>query len=177
MKFRDLSRKRDYIAICRGKLSISRFFAEKRRFRDLSRKIANFAISTPPRQTNAPVTDCKDRQSLTRLRISAHHLEIEKGRHKNVARENRICTWCKLCMGQDVIENENHLLNECDLYEANRKVTLQKLSSSLLTSSHSTYTSTHPHFTTSSHSENIITLLPPHDHFKRTQKMHISIKH
>ena len=45
---------RDYIAICRGKLSISRFFAEKRRFRDLSRKIANFAISTPPRQTNAP---------------------------------------------------------------------------------------------------------------------------
>ena len=55
MKFRDLLRKRDYIAICRGKLSISRFFAEKRRFRDLSRKIANFAISTPPRQTNAPV--------------------------------------------------------------------------------------------------------------------------
>ena len=54
MKFRDLSRKRDYIAICRGKLSISRFSAEKRRFRDLSRKIANFAISTPPRQTNAP---------------------------------------------------------------------------------------------------------------------------
>ena len=54
MKFRDLSRKRDYIAICRGKLSISRFFAEKRRFRDLSRKIANIAISTPPRQTNAP---------------------------------------------------------------------------------------------------------------------------
>ena len=57
MKFRDLSRKRDYIAICRGKLSISRFFAEKRRFRDLSRKIANIAISTPPRQTNAPVDD------------------------------------------------------------------------------------------------------------------------
>ena len=57
MKFRDLSRKRDYIAICRGKLSISRFFAEKRRFRDLSRKIANIAISTPPRQTNAPDAD------------------------------------------------------------------------------------------------------------------------
>ena len=73
------------------------------------------------------ITDCKDRQSLTRLRISAHHLEIEKGRHKNVARENRICTWCKLCMGQDVIENENHLLNECDLYEANRKVTAKTI--------------------------------------------------
>ena len=98
-----------------------------------------------------------------RLRISADHLEIEKGRHKNVASENRICAWCKLCMGQDVIENENRLLNECDLYKANRKVTLQKLSSSLLTSSHSTNTSTHPHFTTSSHSENIITLFPPQD--------------
>ena len=118
------------------------------------------------------ITDCNDRQSLTRLRISAHHLEIEKGRHKNVARENRICTWCKLCMGQDVIENENHLLNECDLYEANRKVTLQKLSSSFLTSSHSTYTSTHPHFTTSSHSDNIITLLPPHDHLEDTKNAH-----
>ena len=118
------------------------------------------------------ITDCKDRQSLTRLRISAHHLEIEKGRHKNVARENRICAWCKLCMGQDVIENENHLLNECDLYEANRKVTLQKLSSSFLTSSHSTYTSTHPHFTTSSHSDNIITLLPPHDQLEDTKNAH-----
>ena len=105
------------------------------------------------------ISDCKDRQSLTMLRISAHHLEIEKGRHKNLARENIICAWCKLCMGQDVIENENRLLNECDLYEANRKVTLSKL-----TPSHSTYTLTHPHFTTSSHSENIITLYPPDDH-------------
>ena len=66
MKFRDLSRKRDYIAICRGKLSISRFFAEKRRFRDLSRKIANIAISTPPRQTNAP-----DRESISREKRKA----------------------------------------------------------------------------------------------------------
>ena len=71
-----------------------------------------------------PVTDCKDSQSLTRLGISAHHLEIEKGRHKNLAREDIFCAWCKLCLGQDVIENENHLLNECDH--------LQKLSSSLL---------------------------------------------
>ena len=73
-------------------------------------------------------------------------------------------------MGQDVIENENLILNECYLYKANSKVTLQKLSSSLLTSSVSTYT--HPHFTTSSHSENIITLLPPHDHLEDTKNTH-----
>ena len=66
------------------------------------------------------------------------------------------------------MENENHLLNECDLYEANRKDTLQKISASLLTSSHSTYTSTHSHFTTSSHSENIITLFPPHYNLEDT---------
>ena len=73
------------------------------------------------------ISNCKDRQNLTRLRISAHHLEIEKGRHKNVARENRTCAWCKFCMGQDIVENENHLLNECDLYAIIRRITLQKL--------------------------------------------------
>ena len=77
MKFRDLSRKRDYIAICRGKLSITRFFAEKRRFRDLSRKIANFAISTPPRQTNAP--DSKTRlPSNCKIFLTNWSLSLER---------------------------------------------------------------------------------------------------
>ena len=74
------------------------------------------------------VNNYKDRNNLTRLRISAHHLEIERGRYNNVPKENRTCAWCKLCLGSDIIEDETHLLNECDLYAANRAITSQKLS-------------------------------------------------
>ena len=69
----------------------------------------------------------KDRANLTKIRISAHHLAIETGRHKNKTREERICLWCKLSLGIDIVENEEHLLNECDLYATNRRITSQKL--------------------------------------------------
>ena len=56
------------------------------------------------------------RYSTTKLRISAHELEIERGRYSDTLRENRICNWCKISMGAKIIECENHVLFECDMY-------------------------------------------------------------
>ena len=56
------------------------------------------------------------RYNTTKLRISAHELEIEKGRYTNIPRENRICNWCNTSMGAKITECENHVLFECDLY-------------------------------------------------------------
>ncbi len=46
---------------------------------------------------------------LTRFRISAHNLEIEKGRHNNIPAGQR---YCKLCNNNSV-ENEIHFLLQC----------------------------------------------------------------
>ena len=62
------------------------------------------------------VKNASFRYRTTRLRISAHDLEIETGRYKNIPRENRSCKWCNLTLGTNVIENENHMLFNCDLY-------------------------------------------------------------
>ena len=63
------------------------------------------------------LTDIKNfhhRSQLTQLRISAHKLNIETGRYKNIPKENRICHWCKVCLGIDKIETEKHFFAECD---------------------------------------------------------------
>ena len=46
------------------------------------------------------------RVSLCKLRLSSHDLAIEKGRHNNINRENRLCRYCNM----NVIENELHFL-------------------------------------------------------------------
>ena len=68
-----------------------------------------------------------DRSNLTKLRISSHHLAIEKGRYENKERHNRICLWCNLSLGIDTVECEEHFLNDCDLYAINRNITSQKI--------------------------------------------------
>ena len=68
-----------------------------------------------------------DRVSLTRLRISAHNLEIEIGRRSNIPRTARICKWCNLSLGAKNIENESHFINDCDLYAQFRRNLLVKL--------------------------------------------------
>ena len=45
----------------------------------------------------------KNRQMITKLRVSDHTLEIETGRYKNIPRENRNCKECK-----DEIDDEYH---------------------------------------------------------------------
>ena len=68
-----------------------------------------------------------DRVSLTRLRISAHNLEIEMGRRTSTPRIARICKWCNLSLGAKTIENEFHFINDCDLYAQLRRNLLLKL--------------------------------------------------
>ena len=61
------------------------------------------------------VTNIKDRRELTKLRISDHCLEIEKGRHAKPYKkpEERICPNCT----PHCIEDEYHFLTKCTLYD------------------------------------------------------------
>ena len=61
------------------------------------------------------VKNYTDRVSLTRLRISAHRLEIELGRRQKTPRPKRSCKWCSTNSNTTDIENEFHLLNICGL--------------------------------------------------------------
>ena len=51
----------------------------------------------------------EDRSTLCKFRISAHSLEIEKGRYYNIPRENRVCLSCKA----GKVEDELHLFLSC----------------------------------------------------------------
>ena len=67
------------------------------------------------------------RHCTTQLRISAHDLQIERGRYVNMPRKERICTWCKTTLGQNIIEDEKHTLFDCDLYSTIRKNLIDNL--------------------------------------------------
>ena len=61
------------------------------------------------------------RTNLARFRTSSHCLEIEIGRHYNLAREDRLC---KLCGTYNIIaiEDEYHVLFHCPSYKHLREV-------------------------------------------------------
>ena len=65
------------------------------------------------------IKDFKLRKILTRLRVSNHVLEIEKGRHKRpkIPVEERICKSCS--MGS--VEDEEHFLCVCPAYSQLRQ--------------------------------------------------------
>lgn len=54
----------------------------------------------------------EQRKSITKLRCSDHLLQIEKGRHHNVASELRFCRICPL----KVVETEEHFLTNCTFF-------------------------------------------------------------
>jgi hypothetical protein len=60
---------------------------------------------------------------LIRFRISAHNVEIEKGRHQNIPLNERICKLCKL-----EIEDEIHLLLQCPILNLFRTEAMQQIS-------------------------------------------------
>ena len=64
------------------------------------------------------VTNQKHRSALTKLRISAHNLFIERGRYARplIDRASRFCTFCKFNNGSHEIEDESHVLLHCPLY-------------------------------------------------------------
>ena len=57
------------------------------------------------------------RTELAAFRLSAHNLDIERGRHVNVPRENRICRLCSMSM----VESECHFLLVCPRYNDIRR--------------------------------------------------------
>ena len=63
------------------------------------------------------------RNKLAQLRCSSHDLKIEKGRYKNIAPIDRICS---LCEAQE-IEDEQHFLCSCEFYKTERKEFLTKM--------------------------------------------------
>ncbi len=64
------------------------------------------------------------RKALARFRCSSHKLKIEVGRHTNIPRENRICTFCFENVGLIVIENEFHAFFVCGRFEHTRTALL-----------------------------------------------------
>ena len=54
----------------------------------------------------------KFRRILAQFRVSAHGLEIEKGRYSGIARSDRICMPCQLS-----VEDEYHFVLICDIYK------------------------------------------------------------
>ena len=58
----------------------------------------------------------KDRQRISKLLCSNHHLEVEKGRHYIIERGLRLCKMCTM----GAIEDENHFLDVCPAYESLR---------------------------------------------------------
>ena len=61
---------------------------------------------------------------MAKLRLSAHSLEIERGRYSKKAKTDRICTLCK----DNKIEDENHFIWHCPIYKHERELFEYKLS-------------------------------------------------
>ena len=53
------------------------------------------------------------RKAISKLRCSDHQLEIEKGRHKGIGRQERLCEMCHM----NKVESEEHFLFECSFYK------------------------------------------------------------
>ena len=60
------------------------------------------------------------RKCLALLRCSCHPLNIEKGRHKQIPRNDRLCQLC-LKKNINIIEDEYHFISICDCYSDLRK--------------------------------------------------------
>ena len=67
----------------------------------------------------------KDRTALTKIRLSNHDLMIEKGRHRDLDENERLCPFC-----DNVVENEQHFILECGTFRALRVDLLAKVTES-----------------------------------------------
>ena len=57
------------------------------------------------------------RSAISKIRISAHPLEIEKGRYKKLPVEERTCNYCM----SNVVEDEIHFISNCTFNDQERK--------------------------------------------------------
>ena len=104
------------------------------------------------------------RYSTSKLRISSHDLAIECGRYSNTPRELRTCHWCKSCMGTEILEDENHVMHECDLYSDIRAKLIARLRNApyIQTQSESNNLRANPDINNQTLKSNIMTFLSPH---------------
>ena len=65
----------------------------------------------------------EQRKCITRLRISAHKLQIESGRYQGTLRQNRICLRCT----SGEVEDEVHFLFKCDTHLLKREEMMQNI--------------------------------------------------
>ena len=62
------------------------------------------------------ISNFKYRRAITRLRVSSHHLMIEKGRHHTI----KLDIDERLCLNCNKVEDEIHFLVDCPLYSLER---------------------------------------------------------
>ena len=82
---------------------------------------------------HAYIDICKlksDRSLLSKFRLSAHSLAIEKGHYSNIERQNRVCLSCDT--GE--VENEYHFFSTCPHYISLRKTFLQNVNIKIVNS-------------------------------------------
>lgn len=60
------------------------------------------------------------RKAFARFRCSSHKLNIEVGRHRGIARANRICLYCFNQLKKLVIEDEYHVFFICPNFDGIR---------------------------------------------------------
>ena len=75
------------------------------------------------------ISNISYRINLTKLRVSAHQLRIERGRYERVnnrmvPESDRICKYCST----NEIEDEFHFVMRCPLYQQQRKSLFKNLS-------------------------------------------------
>ena len=68
------------------------------------------------------VNNDNHRKALSRLRCSAHRLEIEEGRYRNIDRHLRLCKYCTL----NQVESEYHFVLICPRYTLLRQQILPR---------------------------------------------------
>ena len=66
------------------------------------------------------VKNTRHRTAMSKLRLSGHTLEIERGRYSDTDQEERYCTYCR-AHGTAVVEDEKHFLLHCPMSEELRE--------------------------------------------------------
>ena len=93
-----------------------------------SEKLLFFKTLTAESYARAQYVDCiknkPERSILAKLRLSAHNLYIEKGRHLKIPKDERYCNICN----SGKVEDENHFLWQCQKYDSERKIFTEKMS-------------------------------------------------
>ena len=65
----------------------------------------------------------EQRRSLTRFRISAHRLNIERGRYQKIPRHERFCLRCN----NSLVDDEKHFLFSCSHLSEERAILFQMI--------------------------------------------------